>query len=188
MAFSRIFTASRAVFSFTGRIIRIVGPDGGLRYYARKRLLRLRDELKVFRDASESEPLLIVRARGILDFGATYDVTDAATGAAIGALSRRGLKSIVRDQWEVLGPGDVNIGTIVEDSLFMALLRRFIAHQWLPQTYVVREGGSVTGRFVQRFNPFQLSYDVEAAPESNVDPRLLAAGALLLIAIEGRQA
>lgn len=187
MGFQRIFTASRAMFSLAGRVIRIVGPDGQLAYYARKRLLRLRDELKVFRDASEGEQLLSIRARGILDFGTTYDVTDVASGIVLGALRRKGLKSILRDEWAVLGPGDAAIATIQEDSLFFALFRRFFAHAWFPQTFTVREGDTVTARFVQHFNPFRLAYDVEAAPGSGVDHRLLAAGALLLIAIEGRQ-
>ena len=57
-------------------------------------------------------------------------------GAKIGVLRRRGLKSLLKDEWEILNAADQQIGTVQEDSWLMATLRRFLTNL-IPQTYHV---------------------------------------------------
>ena len=74
--------------------------------------------------------------------------------------------------------------------MFMALLRRFIFKQWLPERFTVADpAGNALGTIRQRFNPFQLAYDVSFDGQNNasLDPRLGIALVVLLLAIEGRQ-
>ena len=45
--------------------------------------------------------LLSIQARQIIDFSAAYDVYDGSTGSKVGALKRKGMKSILRDECEI---------------------------------------------------------------------------------------
>ncbi len=183
----RAFVAKKALFSFLGRVFRIYGTDGNLRYYIKKKAFRLKEEINVYSDENQTNVALVIQARNIFDFGATYDVTDPGSGETVGACRRQGLKSILRDEWTILGPGDVALGKIQEDSILMALFRRFIAHTLFPQTFSVYQGDQKLGKIAQRFNPFQLAYDVDCTRVDGMDPRLLVAGTILLLSIEGRQ-
>ena len=102
-------------------------------------------------------------------------------------MRRKGLRSILRDEWSVLGPDDAELGTVREDSGILALVRRFLTNL-VPQTFVVALQGRPAGRIKQRFNPFILSYDVDfSEARGGLDPRMGVAMTVLLLAVEGRQ-
>lgn len=181
------YTARRAWFKLFGAAFRVFGPDGILRFYVRQRAFRLREELVVYADEQQTRPMLRVRARAVLDISATYDVTDANTGELAGALRRKGLRSLLRDEWVILDANDAEIGKVEEDSAALALLRRFLSNL-IPLRYTVLLGGRAAGLLRQRWNPFVLTYDVDLADaEGRLDPRLGVAMTVLLLAIEGRQ-
>ncbi len=183
----RKFVAKKALFSFLGRVFRIYGPEGTLRYYIKRKAFRLKDELNVYTDESQSTVALVIKARSVFDFGATFDVREPGASEPIGSCRRQGLKSILRDEWTLMGPGDVVIGKMQEDSMLMAMLRRFFAHSLFPQTFGVYDGTEKKGMIAQRFNPFQLAFDVDCSQASGLDPRLIIAGTILLLSVEGRQ-
>ncbi len=43
----------------------------------------------------------------MLDFSASYQVTDSTTGEVIGSLRRKGWSSLFRDSWEILDAAGV---------------------------------------------------------------------------------
>jgi hypothetical protein len=130
----------------------------------------------------------VIQARSVLDIAATYDVYDSATNEKVGALRRKGLKSILKDEWIFLDPSDREIGLVKEDSLALALVRRFLLNIF-PQTFVAEMNGAPVCVMKQRFNPFILKLEVDFSPDVNgqLDRRLGIAAAILLSAIEGRQ-
>ncbi|HEX7919276.1 MAG TPA: hypothetical protein VF454_07745 [Gemmatimonadales bacterium] len=97
------------------------------------------------------------------------------------------MKSILRDEWVVLDRADQPIALIQEESMFVALIRRFI--NLIPQSFHVKVGDRVVGRIHQNFNPFVLKLSVDFGEDrrKEIDPRLGLAAAILLAAIEGRQ-
>ncbi|MGH9579095.1 MAG: hypothetical protein ACRD3R_16770, partial [Terriglobales bacterium] len=106
----------------------------------------------------------------------------------VGALKRKGLKSLLQDEWIIMDAADQDIGRIHEDSMGMALLRRFLSNL-IPQSYVFEVGGQPVGTAKQHFNPFVLKMDVDLRQDSarKLDRRLVAAAVVLLLAVEGRQ-
>lgn len=186
----RVFTARRSFFAFLGPEFRFFGPDGSLALFVKQKAFRLKEEITAFRDEGKTQPMLRIQARSILDVRATYDVTDGATGERVGTCKREGLKSLLRDTWELRNVDDAVVGTLAEDSLVLALIRRFLLKAWLPQGFTLTApDGRVLGRIKQRFNPFILVYDADFgadAPDA-VDTRLATAATVLLLAIEGRQ-
>lgn len=186
----RHFVAKKALFNFLGASFRIFGTDGQLQYFIKQKAFKLKEELNVYADEGQTQKRLTIKARQIFDTSATYDVTDVTTGEVVGACRRQGLKSILRDSWQVVDGGGNLLGTCKEDSMLLALLRRFVFKQWLPESFTVSDpSGNALGTIRQRFNPFQLAYDVSFAGSHNasLDPRLGVALVVLLLAIEGRQ-
>jgi uncharacterized protein YxjI len=182
------YTAKKAFFNFLGASFRIYGSDGQLQFYVKQKAFKLKEEITVFGDEAATKPMLSIKARSILDFAATYDVTDVATGDRVGAMKREGVRSsFLRDKWTILGVDDHKIGEINEDSLLFALLRRFLSNL-IPETFEVHVGGKEVGKIAQTFNPFILTYQVDFSQAGALlDPRLGVAMVVLLLAIEGRQ-
>ena len=132
--------------------------------------------------------VLSIQARNIIDFSAAYDVIDSATGTKVGVLKRKGLKSIIQDEWIIMDANNQEIGLIQEDSTVLALIRRFLTNL-IPQKYHGQVGGQQVCIFKQNFNPFVMKINLDYSMDTQglLDRRLGIAGAVLLCAIEGRQ-
>lgn len=179
----------RKVFKLFGGAFHIYAPNGSLAFYSQQKAFRLKEDIRVFADESMSRELLVIRARGIIDLGMTYDVFDAAAGAPVGSLRRKALKSILKDEWVFMDAQGREIGMISEDNAALAILRRTVVGWMCPQTYDGTVGGRPVCHFHRNFNPFvskvTLDFRVDAA--GLLDRRLGIAAAILLLAIEGKQ-
>src|SRR3989338_3400913 len=109
------YHARRKVLAAFTPKFHVYDPAGQLVAYVEQKAFKLKEDITVFADEQKQRPLLTIRARQVLDISATYDVSDARTGQKVGALRRKGLKSIMRDEWTVLDAGDQELGTIQED-------------------------------------------------------------------------
>ncbi len=178
----------RQVLALTGKF-RIYGPDGQLLLFSQQKMFKLKEDIRVYADESKSQELLLIKARQILDFSAAYDVIDSADSARIGVLRRKGFKSIIRDEWEVLDANEDHLGILIEDSMTLALLRRFLLGRWLPQNYDVQVNDSQVADLKQRFNLIRYELDLDFSMDASqvLDRRLGVAAGILLATIEGRQ-
>ena len=158
------YMCRRKVIALTGKIS-VFDSSGSIVAFSKQKMFKLREEVRVFTDESEGTPLLMVKARNIIDFGATFDVV-APDGRAVGALRRKGFKSMVRDQWIVLGSGDSVDGSLDEaGGTGLALARRFIPFvAWfVTQDYTLTVNGATIARMQRNRNPFvsKLAVQVE---------------------------
>jgi len=183
----------RNIVNVLGAKFRIFGPDGQQPLmFGKLKAFKFKEDIRLFGDEALTEELLLIQARQVIDFSAAYDVVDAQTAEPLGTVRRRGMRSLFRDEWQILDDrGDV-LATVQEDSMGAALLRRFIdfaALLW-PQAYTVRgEGQQPLAEFKQNFNPFVVKINADFSPdrEGRIDRRLGLAAALLMCAIEGKQ-
>ncbi len=182
------YVARRSFFNLFGITCRIFSLVGEPLFFVRLKAFKLKEDITIFRDETGSQPLLSIRARHIIDFSAAYDVVDLTTSQRVGALRRKGLKSILRDEWELLDINDQVIGLLQEDSQLMALLRRFLSNL-IPQNYHLTVHGHVAASFVGTWNPFIIKHTValEPDPARHLDRRLALAASVLLMTIEGKQ-
>ncbi len=182
------YLLKRQVLALTGKF-RIYNPAGQLVLFSEQKMLRLKEDIRVYGDEAKAQELLWIQARQILDFSAAYDVTDTATGMKVGSLRRKGFRSMVRDTWEIWEPADVPIGVVEEDSLALGLLRRLLLGSLLPQNYDARIGAERVADFRQRFNLFRYELDIDFTLDAarRLDRRLGLAAAILLGTIEGKQ-
>ena len=178
----------RQAIALTGKF-RFYDPAGRLVMFSEQKMFRLREDIRVYGDEGKSQEVLSIKARQILDFSAAYDVLDTEMNQKVGVLRRRGLRSILRDEWEVLDANDRQIGKLFEDSVPMALLRRFLLGSWLPQNYDITVGDTRVADLKQRFNPFRYELDLDFRMDTtnHLDRRLGIAAAILHAAVEGKQ-
>jgi uncharacterized protein YxjI len=182
------YLLKRQVFALTGKL-RLYTAQGELVLFSEQKMFKLREDIRIYADEQKSREVLSIKARQIIDFSAAYDVVDSATGQKVGALRRKGLKSILRDEWEVLDASDQVIGLLFEDNMTLAMLRRLLLGSLLPQNYDMTIGDQRVADLKQRFNLFRYELDLDFSMDSSrrLDRRIGVAAAILLALIEGRQ-
>lgn len=178
----------RQVLALTGKF-RIYSPDGQLLLYSQQKMFKLKEDIRIYSDESKSQELLFIKARNIIDFAASYDVVDSSTSMKVGVLRRKGFRSILRDEWELLDANDQHLGILLEDSIAQALLRRFLFGRFLPQNYDIIIQSNRVADLKQTFNliRYELKIDFSMDTSHLLDHRLGIAAGILLGIVEGRQ-
>ncbi len=163
---------------------------------------KLREDIRIYSDKTESQELLSIHARQIIDFSATYDVTDTTTGEILFAIKSKGLKStFVRDHWKIVDTSDAPIGVLQETSSGLALARRYLGiipivgelidlvFAFIPQTYSLFDTADNTiATIVHRKNPFIVKMQLDmVAPTEKLDNRAGVAVTALLSVVEANK-
>jgi hypothetical protein len=180
----------KKVFKLLGEAFHIYDPEGNVVFYSKLKAFKLKEDIRVYSGEDMETELLTIQARQILDFAAAYDVVDTQRNMKVGALKRKGLKSLFQDEWLLMDPDDREAGKIEEDQTALALARRFIPYaNLIPQTFNATLNGIPVVTYKRHFNPFVLRMDIDFAPPQavRIDRRLGIAAGVLLAAIEGRQ-
>jgi len=182
------YLLKRQAIALTGRF-RFYDPMGNLVMFSEQKMFKLREDIRVYSDENKTQEVLSVKARQIIDFSAAYDVVDTAMNQKVGALRRKGWSSLLRDEWEVLDANDNPIGALFEDSMGLALLRRFLLGSWLPQNYDMTLGETRVADLKQNFNLFRYELNLDFSMDSSqrLDRRIGIAAGILLAAVEGKQ-
>ena len=178
----------RQTLALTGKF-RFYDPMGNLVMFSEQKMFRLREDIRVYSDENKTQEVLSIQARQIVDFSAAYDVVDTVLNQKVGALRRKGWRSLLRDEWEVLDAGDNVIGMLFEDSAGLALLRRLLLGSLLPQNYDMTLGETRVADLRQNFHLFryELSLDFSMDPSQRLDRRIGIAAGILLATVEGKQ-
>lgn len=170
--------------------------------YIRMKAWKLREDIRIFADRAMQREIVQIKARNIIDFGATYDITDSVSQQRLFSMRRKGLKStFVRDHWNLMDSTDREFGYIQETSSGLALARRWLEllpfgdiigliFAFIPQTYTInmlQQNGTtaLAGTITHRKNPIivKLLLDTSAA-QAPVDPRLTMSATALLAIID----
>lgn len=168
----------------------IDAPDGRLLFYAKLKAFKLKEDLRLYSDMAMTREVLSIQARQMLDFSGAFDVFDSRNGEKVGVIRRQGFKSIVKDEWTFMDADETEIGTLKEDRMLLALIRRFVPYGTLiPQLYRGEVRGEEVCTFTQNFNPFtlKLTLDFSMDTQGRLDRRLGIAAALLMGAVEGKE-
>lgn len=185
------FVLRRKLFKIFGQSFHVYDTDDQVCFFAKLKAFKLKEDIRIYADTSQQKELLRIQARSIIDFGTTYDIVDSSQDLKLGALRRKGLKSLFRDSWIILDTNDEEIGTLKEDGGALALLRRFgnLGNLLMPQTFNAEVNGQQVASFRQRRNPFiaKLDLDFSMDYQQLLDRRMGIAAALLIGAVEGQQ-
>jgi uncharacterized protein YxjI len=172
------YTIKRPFLSFFGRKYHVYAPDGSLVMFLKHPVMKLREEFTIFTDESESTPLLTVRSRNIVAINMAHDVIDPRTGEKTGSIRSRGMKSLIRDTWDILDANDQAIGLMEEEGA--ALLRRFL--KFLPGRHKIELNGQRMATLQQKFRFFIKEEVLDLSPGGGqLDPRFAIGCALLAL-------
>ncbi len=176
----------RKVFKLFGGAFHVYDEQDNLVLYSKQKAFKIREDFRIYSDENQSQELLTIKTPQILDLAATYYVHDAATKEVLGSIKRKGLKSLIRDEWIIFSSDGHEIGKMTEANMLGAILSRFI--NLIPQNYCVLAGDNEVAHIKQHFNPFILKYTLTLSQsEAIIDPRILIAAGILLAGIERRQ-
>jgi uncharacterized protein YxjI len=182
------YLLKRQAIALTGKF-RFYDPAGRLVMFSEQKMFKLREDIRVYDGEDKAHEVLSIKARQIMDFSAAYDVMDTELNQKAGVLRRKGLRSILRDEWEVLDANDNVLGKLFEDSVGLAMLRRLVLGSLLPQNYDMTVGETRVADLKQNFNPFryELNLDFSMDTTNRLDRRVGIAAGILLAAVEGKQ-
>ena len=184
------YLVRRKVFKLLGGAFHVFDPAGNMVLYSKQKAFKLKEDIRIYTGEDMGTEVLTIRTDQIIDLGATYHVHDSQQGGVrVGSLKRKGLKSMLRDEWVILDSSGQEVGTILEDSVALALLRRLMVGWLLPQKYYGSIGNIPVSLFTRNFNPFvsKISLDFSMDSQGQLDRRLGIAAVIMLLAIEGKQ-
>ncbi|MBD2196329.1 MULTISPECIES: hypothetical protein [Calothrix] len=134
--------------------ISIVDSQGNLVFYLKQKLFKLKEAITIFADVEQTRPLFYIKADRIIDFSARYNFSDSE-GREIGAVKRRGLRSLWRARYDIFD-GETSNLTIQEknpwvkvaDALFaeIPVVGLFTGYVFNPVYLVSRADGTIVMR------------------------------------------
>lgn len=185
------YVIRRKVLKVFGAAFHVYDPRGQVVGYCRQKAFKLKEDLRIYTDESCTTELVVIKARSIIDFGATYDVT-LADGSSLGTLRRKGMTStFLRDTWLVFDPANRQVATLREDGGLASFMRRWVdwvSVFWPEQFTLARVDGTGIARYRRHFNLFVYRLSVSVLMDDpQVDDLVILAAGCLIAAIEGRQ-
>ena len=95
--------------------------SGAQVFYIKQKLLKLRDAISVFSDDNQSRQVAAINADRIIDFGAKFNITNQ-DGRLLGAVGRKGFRSLWRAHYEVWDHAGQPAGSIKEESVLARMM------------------------------------------------------------------
>lgn len=84
--------------------VKVSDAAGQVVLYTKQKAFKLKEAVTVFADVEQTRPLYTINADRVLDFNARFNISDA-WGNQLGAVARKGRKSLWRAEYEVLDGG-----------------------------------------------------------------------------------
>jgi len=177
------YTLVRPLFSWR-RIYRVFAPDGSLFAFVEQPWFRLRTELTLYADESQSQPILIIKNRRFAAVNMEHDLFDAQTGLRLGVVRTRGLRSLFRDTWEILDAQERPAGMMIEDGAYF--WRRIL--RFIPGRHRIELGGRTVANITQVFHFFRREFDLDIIQQDDpIEPRFAIACALIAMMADLRR-
>lgn len=178
---STSFTLKKPWLSLLGNKFWVYAPDGTLVAFVKMPLFKWKAELTIYADESLAQPLMHLQVQRALTLNPTFDVMDVPRNVHLGGLRKLGLKSMLRDRWELLDQGGAVIGDMEETG--NSFVRRMIP--LLLGRWQIRLGGAPVARIEQVFTLFSKEFTLDLSEsQGRIDPRFAIACAVFALLAE----
>ncbi len=132
--------------------IQVRDASGETVCFVQQKLFRLKEAVNVFQDESQQKLLCAINADRVIDWSACYNFSDSG-GEFLGAVRRKGMRSIWRAHYEILDESRQQYATIQEENPMAKVFDSFLGD--------VPVLGLATGYF---FHPRYLCSDPSGQP------------------------
>ena len=189
------------VFRPIGNEYRISVPAPGSKdegeplLFVKQKKLSLKEDIRFRLDPERDDHLFMIKSKTVFEFAGRHDVLDDA-GTVIGTLEKSFAKSLLRSHWVVRDAAGQELFSAEEQSLVIALVRRFAGYvplagslllEYIPFNFTFARGGAEAGRYSRVIGSFRDKYVLEPGEElEGVDRRLVLAFAVALDALQDR--
>lgn len=96
--------------------------------FCKQKILKLKEDIRVYTDESLTQELFCIKQQQILDAIGNFAVMDSATNTLLGSIKREWLSSVfTKDTWEIYSATNQLIGKIEETSMGRALARKYVS-------------------------------------------------------------
>jgi uncharacterized protein YxjI len=168
--------------------------QGKLLLYVKQKLLKLKEEVGVFRDVSQRELAYSIKADRVIDFRARYTITDPL-GQTLGTIKQRGMKSLWKVHFDIEDAFGREIFFIEEenpwirmiDSLFDAIpiigaLSGYLFH---PTYLVKRADNAIVMKLKKQPALWEGRYELsQVVPVSDQEKQLLTLSVVMMTLLE----
>lgn len=153
--------------------------------FSKQKIMRLKEDIRVFSDDKMNYELFQIRQQQIVDTWGTYHVIDSPTGAVVGQLKRKGMKSVVADEYHLLDAQGNPYGRIYEES-GKSMMRKFLPGGGLiPQKIWLEVQGQQIAQIEQKFKMVGDIWEVNCqGVPPQFDRRVLLSAMLIMAMIE----
>ena len=152
--------------------------NGQLLGYVKQKLFKFKEDINVFADEAQTQHLYNIKADRVIDFSAKYNFT-AASGQPLGSIKRKGMRSILKANYEVYDEHDSQVYKIREENAWIKVidsllgeipvLGMFTGYLFNPAYIVERMDGTQVARLKKQpaffEGVFQLEPLTQIAPE-----------------------
>lgn len=175
----------KKVLALTGQYW-IEDQAGNQLAYSKQKMLRVKEDIRIFTDETMTRELFQIRQQQILDIWGTFAVIDSGSNALLGFVRRRALTStFVADEWEIRDPANNLVGEIKEST------GRGLARKWIPGGSLIPErltmtlGGMPVAYINQQFKIVGDIWEIECQNLPTMfDRRVFLGGVILMGMIE----
>lgn len=180
------FTIKKPWLAFLGNKFWVYAPDGSLVAFVKMPIFRLRAEMTLYADEAMTRPMMHLQLQKLMTVNPLFDVMDVGRNVKLGSVRKLGLKSMLRDKWELLDPSGTQVGDMEETG--NSFLRRMIP--LLLGTWEIRLGGAQVASIRQLFTFFAKEYVLDMSQsQGRIDPSFaIACSIFALLAESAREA
>lgn len=132
--------------------IYIRDSSGNLLGYVKQKLFKLKEDINIFADESQTQQLFNIKADRVIDFSAKYNFTDSS-GRYIGAIKRQGMRSIWRANYDISNATGQQVLRIHEENGWIKVIDALVGE--IPVV------GMFTGYL---FNPAYILEKMDGSP------------------------
>ena len=171
--------------------------NGQTLLYVKQQLFKLKEAVKVYSSAEQTQLLYEIKADRMLDFSATYRITGAG-GQAMGAVQRKGMKSLWKANYEIRDAQERDLFSINEASPWTKVLDGILSEipvvgmftgYFLHPAYIItRPDGTEVFRVQKKPAFFEGVFAVEVLGQTSDDEaRLCLLSAMMMLLLERRR-
>lgn len=160
---------------------------GNILGFSKQKLLKLKEDIRIYSDESMSNELFCIKQQQIVDIWGNFAVVDSQTNTHLGYVKRKALVSgFIRDEWEVYNANRQLIGGIYETSMARGLARKYLpGGALIPEKMTLELQGRPVAEINQKFKIIGDIWEVNCrAVPPDFDRRVLIACMLLMAMIE----
>ena len=101
--------------------VSMTDASGQLVAYVKQKAFRLKEDVTIFADEGQTQPLYRMNANRVLDFNTNYAIT-TPYGQQIGSVRRPGMRSIWKANYPISDASGAEIGMIHEESAWVKVM------------------------------------------------------------------